>query len=146
MKRIFLALFAAEMLFAVSSCSLETSSNGDLDGFWHLTRVDTIATGGVCDMSGERVFWSIQMNLLNVTDFANSSYGYLLRFRDENSILRVYDPYTHDRMNGDVKVEDSSVLAPLGINQLDESFKIESLSSSRMTLSTDDLRLNFKKI
>lgn len=146
MKKIFLTILAFTAIFAMSSCTLETSDNGDLDGFWHLTRVDTIATGGVCDMSGKRVFWGIQMNLLNTADYDKSGSGYWLRFRDENSILRVYDPYTNDRGKGDVKVEDPTHLAPFGINQLDESFKIESLSGSRMTLSTDELRLSFKKM
>lgn len=146
MKKIFATFFIISALFAISSCSLETSDNGDLDGFWHLTRVDTIATGNACDMSGERVFWSVQMNLLNVTDYRTSSYGYLLRFINENSTLRVYDPYTHDRPNGDVKVEDPAQLAPLGINSLDETFNIESLSSKRMILSTNELRLSFTKM
>ena len=31
---------------ALASCELETSDNGKFDGFWHLERVDTLATGG----------------------------------------------------------------------------------------------------
>lgn len=146
MRRTFTTLITALAIYALSSCSIETSDNGDLDGFWHLTRVDTLSSGGVCDLSGKLVYWSIQMNLLNVTDYDVSNYGYLLRFKDENSTLRVYDPYTHDRSNGDVKVENPASLAPFGINALDETFTIENLSGSRMTLATEELRLSFKKM
>ena len=45
-------------LFSLSACEIETHDNGKLDGFWHLEKVDTIATGGVCNMSQQKAFWS----------------------------------------------------------------------------------------
>ena len=41
MKKI-LFIFSTLLLFC--SCDIESSKNGDLDGFWHLERVDTIST------------------------------------------------------------------------------------------------------
>lgn len=41
----------------LTSCDIETSDNGDLDGYWHLVRVDTLATGVSSDLSETRVFW-----------------------------------------------------------------------------------------
>ena len=43
-----LAAIAAILTTALTlaSCELETSDNGKFDGFWHLERVDTLATGG----------------------------------------------------------------------------------------------------
>lgn len=29
----------------LNSCEVDSSDNGDLDGFWHLESVDTLATG-----------------------------------------------------------------------------------------------------
>lgn len=46
MKKIIGALSLAVMMLTLSSCEVETSQNGDLDGFWHLEQVDTLATGG----------------------------------------------------------------------------------------------------
>ena len=40
----------------LNSCEVDSSDNGDLDGFWHLESVDTLATGGRCDYSNQRVF------------------------------------------------------------------------------------------
>lgn len=133
-------------LSALSSCEIETSANGDLDGFWHLVRVDTLSTGGVRDMSAGRVFWSVQADLLNITDYDRHYKGYLFHFENTGSSLRVYDPYEDNRAEGDIKVEDPSVLFPLGVNALDETFGIDRLDGSSMTLSTDELRLNFKKM
>lgn len=47
MKKIIGVLSLAVMMLTLSSCEVETSQNGDLDGFWHLEQVDTLATGGL---------------------------------------------------------------------------------------------------
>lgn len=137
---------AAMLLTVVSSCTLETSDNGDLDGFWHLTRVDTLATGGSCDMSERLVFWSVQMDLVNVTDRGDGGGDYFMRFDKSGMTLRLYEPYRNDRMQGDGKIDDALLLAPLGINSLDETFRIERLSGSRMTLRGGKLLLYFSKM
>ena len=58
MKRIIYLIAAISLV--LSSCTIETSDNGDFDGFWHLERVDTLATGNYLDLSKERVFWGVQ--------------------------------------------------------------------------------------
>ena len=137
------------MAFAISammSCEIETSGNGDLDGFWHLVRVDTLSTGGMCDMSGRRVFWSVQVGILNATDYDRYHKGYLFHFDKTDSSLQIFDPYKDNRTEGDIKIEDPSELYHLGINAIDETFIIEQLEGSRMTLVTDVLRLSFRKM
>ena len=132
------------------SCTLETSDNGDLDGFWHLERVDTLATGGVCDLSEELRFWAVQRHLISIVDHGNSSnggyFGYLSHFSHEGDRMRLYDMYVNDRMVGDIKMETAEPLNVFGINALEENFRVEQLSSSRMQLSTDVLRLHFRKM
>lgn len=49
MKRIIYLI--AAICLVVNSCTIETSDNGDFDGFWHLERVDTLATGNYLDLS-----------------------------------------------------------------------------------------------
>lgn len=55
----------AAICLVVNSCTIETSDNGDFDGFWHLERVDTLATGNYLDLSKERVFWGVQHKLIS---------------------------------------------------------------------------------
>ena len=74
-----LAVLATPLLLV--SCNVETSDNGPLDGFWHLERIDTLATGGTTDYSSGYVFWGVQMDLIYIKDSSNSSVGaYYLRF------------------------------------------------------------------
>lgn len=145
-SNIFLISAVTAALISTASCTLETSDNGDLDGFWHLERIDTLSTGGVCELSDSLRFWAIQKNLLNVTDMKQDVYGFIMRFENSGANLRVYDPYENNRMEGDPKLENASILAPFGINATDETFTIDVLNSSDMKLRTDKLRLHFHKM
>ncbi len=80
------ALSLAAIMFA--ACSVETSDNGKLDGMWHLTQIDTLATGGTNDKSNEKIYWMFQFNLLHMVDKYSYDKGFLFRFalnESENS-------------------------------------------------------------
>lgn len=132
----------------LTSCDIETSDNGDLDGHWHLIRVDTLATGGSCNLSESRVFWGVQMRLIQAVDHDHDTghYGYLFNFEHKGQTLRLYNAHKHERAQGDLLVEDAKVLAPLGVNSLDDLFTVESLSSDEMVLKDNMLRLWFVKM
>lgn len=131
----------AVTLIAVTSCELETSGNGKLDGFWHLEQIDTIATGGITDLSESNVFWAFQHKLLELSGNTTC----LCRFSHADKSLVINNPYRFDRENGDEPLTDTELLTPYGINALEEHFTIETLTSSKMVLSTDRLRLSFTK-
>lgn len=132
----------------LTSCDIETSDNGDLDGYWHLVRVDTLATGVSRDLSDTRVFWGVEMRLLEVVDHDHDTghYGYLFNFERKGQTLRLYNGHKHERAEGDILVENVETIAPLGINALDDLFTIETLNSSDMVLKDKVLRLWFKKM
>lgn len=142
---VLLPLSSASLL---SSCTLEHSDNGDLDGFWHLERIDTIYTGGVNDMSDKKVFWAVEYKLLKLQGGGRSC---LLRFRQTADSLVLSSPHSdggHQQeygSGGDIPLEDASVLKPYGIQHLEEHFLKEAMKSSRMILRTDSFRLYFKK-
>lgn len=132
----------------LAGCDIETSDNGDLDGHWHLVQVDTLATSRSSDLSDTRVFWGVQMHLIQIVDHDHdtSHYGYLFNFEHQGQTLRLYNAHKHDRAEGDPLVEDAEVLAPLGISSLDDLFTIEQLNSDKMVLRDDRLRLWFEKM
>lgn len=136
---------AAIMAF-FCSCELETSDNGDLDGMWRLASVDTLATSGHKDMEGTKLYWLFQNHLLQFNDKSGEHDDILLRFEHKDGTLRLYNPYVYDRDNGDKPLEDTELLAPFGMNMLEENFEVEALSGSRMTLKTTTLRLGFRKL
>ena len=134
----------------LAACDIENSHNGDLDGFWHLERVDTLKTGGVTDLRQKRIFWSVQAKLLLTKDLDNDPSGYIFRFSQEGEELILSQPHTNGGHqsgtdDGDQPVTDVRLIAPYGINNLEERFHKDHLNSSHLTLSTDELRLYFKK-
>ena len=143
MKRILLTLPLLGLL-SFSSCDLEMSDNGKLDGYWQLARIDTIGGGG-CDMVPSRIFWSVQLHLLQLSDHSGRNSTYLLRFEQGDTHLRVYDPYLSARNEGDKPLDDAAVLQPYGIQSLDELFVIEGLDNKNLTLKSSLLRLQFNR-
>lgn len=146
MKRHIGIVFAAACTFFLYSCELETSDNGDLDGMWHLVRVDTLSTSGVRQMEQEKIYWLFQFKLLQLDDKSGKLDNLLMRFEHNGDVLKLYDPYIYDRTNGDKPLTDTSLLAPFGVNALEESFTVESLQGDKMVLRTEKLRLRFRKL
>ena len=154
MKKMFLACLFASMLLGICSCELETSENGDLDGFWHLESVDTLATGGVRDYSNQHIFWAVEHKLISISDQEtfNGFRGYWARFNqtgDSLVLTSLYRNHWHENfgsIGGDIPVvEINDTLRRCGINHLVEGYRKEKLSGSKMVLVTDELRLRFTK-
>ena len=146
MKTIIKSTLLLLSVFLAVGCKLDTSHNGKLDGYWKLTTVDTLQTGGICNLTDASIFWAVEKDLLVARD--NNDPGireYVFRFAKADNTLSLSDAHLYNKVTGNIAVEDLSVLAPLGINHQPEVFKIDKLSSSTMTLSTDELRLSFKK-
>ena len=145
-------IIATLAIVSLASCEIETSDNGDFDGFWHLERVDTLATGGTCDLSKKRVFWGVQYKLISVYDTdEEGTFGYYLRFTQTRDKIVTKSPYKNNwhqdngEDGGDIPVDDPTQLAPYGINNLEEEFVKEKLNGGQMILRSKTLRLKFKR-
>ncbi len=148
MRNILKAIAAVFLATGIaSSCTIENIDNGNLDGFWHFEQIDTLATGGVCDLSGKTLFWAFQARLMHTQ---GDTTNYYFRFSREGSMLVVYSPYAdhghEDKENGgDIPVSDPAILQIYGIQSLADTFFVEKLTSKKMTLSTTQHRLHFTK-
>ena len=149
-----LATIAAILTTALTlaSCELETSDNGKFDGFWHLERVDTLATGGSLNLQQKRIFLVVQAKLISARDIdKGQNHGYYLRFRQTADSLVTRTPYKDNwhqdkgEDGGDLPIVDPALLAPYGINNLEEPFLKERLNGSSMVLKSKTLRLYFKR-
>lgn len=142
----------AGMTLILAACDIETSNNGDLDGLWQLTAVDTLATGGHTDMRISNITWAVQGRLL---EFKRGGDGFICLFTHEGGHLLTGDIRVIDRDNEDPLVSDVHAvyvkdypyptLAELGINALPEDFKVITLTSSKMVLESSLLCLSFRK-
>ena len=130
------------ILWGLSSCELEHSDNGKLDGFWHLTEVEILATKSHTEKREELVFWAVQGRLMQLMRNGTSIY---MRFKHENNTFQVYEPRQNDRMTGDSLITDVSQLEVYGITGLDETFAIETLTRGKLVLRGELLRLYFRK-
>nr|WP_314754200.1 lipocalin-like domain-containing protein [uncultured Prevotella sp.] len=135
-------LGAFSILCVLASCDLEHSDNGDLDGYWHVMRIDTLATGKSCDKSHERMYWAIQGKLLNLTGGNLRVFFY---FTYEDNRLTVYNPVLDDRLKGDPVLTDEKGVEDYGISGQGEAFTIEQLSKKQMVLKGNMFRISLKK-
>lgn len=140
-KLLFFPLILLSALFA--SCDPHASDNGDLDGFWQLACVDTLQ-GGSTDVTRRRLFWSVQFNLLQVSEL-NTLKEYVFHFSCDGNTLQLRDPYLVDHAGSDVAVTDVTDLHPYGIQSLSESFTIECLNDDQLLLRSQTLRLHFRR-
>lgn len=129
----------------MASCHVETQPHGDLYGFWHLEAVDTVG-GASCDMGERRIFWSFENKLVECADRDGGSLPVVMRFEREGDSLFFDKPFFSDRPNGDPPVEDATSMQYYGLQSLRPRLCVEHLSSDRMTLSQQRIRLSFRKL
>ncbi len=144
MRKIIYILLGWVTLFVFASCELETSSDGNLYGYWHLETIDSLA-GGATDLRDSLFFWAVQSNLIECSDRNNAHSPVLFRFERQNNELRVGQAYYNLREKGDPEVTDVTRLYPYGIGSLQPVFNIEKLSADRLMVSDGQVRLSFKK-
>lgn len=146
-----LAILMAVLTLSIASCEMETHSNGQLDGFWQMRNIDSIAEGKTVNMVPSRRFWSFQAKLLKTSDYTGVSTTILLRFKHDGDTLHLYDPVKYkatitDPDGMDTPLTDSTLLLPYGIPSLSSSFRILRLSSEWMILeSKEGIRIRFRK-
>ncbi len=133
------------LLTLTTSCELEMSDNGDLDGYWQMYSADTLATGGTADTRGMGIFWGVQMRLLEMVDTKGEAPKVFFRFNYTGDSLLLSEPYIDNRDSNDIKITDPALLHRYGLDTLEPRLKVERLNSDRMTLVSDRLRMYFRK-
>lgn len=137
-------LFAAFLL--LTSCEIEFSNNGKLDGFWQLIAVDTLATQHTSDLKTSGRTWAFQGRLLEMRDTKGGYSDLYFSFEHRGDSLFLDSPYLSDRDADDIKITDINIVRPYGVNGLKEGFEIESLSNNKLILRSKTLRLMLRKI
>lgn len=147
MNKRFKILFSLiTILFALASCGdlLEHSQNGELDGYWKLTTIDTLATGGQKSVSEQSLFMAVQGKIMMLND-RNNGDEYVFQFNHADDHLKIFDARQSNRGKGDPLLTDPEGLRPFGFNNLEEDFTVEKLSSGKLVLNDGTLRLHFIK-
>ncbi len=130
---------------SICGCKLESSSNGKLDGYWKLCTIDDLVSSTPEDLNSKSIFWSVEKDLLVVRDNDDSSRTeYVFRFHQSDTELTLSDSQIYKK-SGNVALESIERLYKFGIYSQPITYSIDHLTSSRMTLSTAEVRLVFKK-
>ena len=137
-------LFAALLL--LTSCEIEFSNNGKLDGFWQLIAVDTLATQHTSDLKTSGRTWAFQGRLLEMRDTKGGYSDLYFSFEHRGDSLFLDSPYLSDRDADDIKITDINIVRPYGVNGLKEGFEIENLSNNKLILRSKTWRLMLRKI
>lgn len=125
----------------LTSCELRTSDNGKMEGFWILDKVDTLSTGGSCNVLEQINTWSFQFDLLELRNIRNEK-DYVCRFSYTADSLIVSEIYG---TASDLKVTDAKELSCFGIDSIPAHYHIDYLTDEHMCLSGDNMKLYLKK-
>ena len=133
MKRLLYIIPLTCIIFGFSSCELETSDNGDLDGNWQLLSIDTLKTNGINNVKDKQIFYAVQFHLVNIyARNVNNEYITPESFFHFSQTCDSLILYPDDITQNDTYAHKDSFLTglrPLGINSVEEHFKIETLNS-----------------
>lgn len=148
MKKILYLLLATLPL--MMSCKMETSDNGDLDGFWHMVSVDTLSNSRQTDLSQQKVFWSFQKDLMQLRGSIDQEalQEFYVRFSLQGDQLRLTSLHLRDREKDDPVVDETTMylIYPYGIWRAEETFTVIKLNADEMILQNNELRLRFTKM
>lgn len=147
MNKCFKILFSLiTILFALASCGdlLEHSQNGKLDGYWKLTNIDTLATGGQKNVSEQSLFMAVQGKIMMLNNRDNGA-EFIFQFNHSNGHLKIFDARQSNRGKGDPLQTDPEGLRPFGFNNLEEDFTVDEFTSGKLVINDGTLRLHFIK-
>ena len=154
MKKILFTVLAVAA-FVFSACSnFEASNNGNLDGFWQLTTVDTLTTGRSADVSHYMIFWSVQGGLIELSDrrepgeMVEINPSIIFRFERKDNMLTLLGepkPRLSNRVSGDREVADRMQCGYYGLSNEGDSLNILQLEEQKMVLQSQFFRMYFRK-
>jgi len=144
MKKLYIYIIGVMLLMV--GCDVESSDNGNLDGFWQMTtKTDKYAKCGAVDMRDSGLTWSFQGKLLELRDVNDRQKDIVLSFDHAGNTLRVYNPYIVERDSDDIKISDPMMLLPYGVFNTDEKYDVVELKSDKMVLESERFLLKFRK-
>ncbi len=121
--------YIALILFGMAtllSCESKFPINGDLDGMWKVTAIER--KDGTIE-NPDRMFYSVQLKLINVRRSGSSYLGYF--------------KFTGDSLMMDMRQGTDAQMIQFGMKGLKDTFAVETLNHSKMVLYNGETRIRF---
>ena len=139
-------------LLLLTSCSIETSDNGKLDGRWQLMELSYLdGSNRTVKTKEQLIFWDIQYKLISIHSMTGKLHESLTeeslcRFNFTGDSLKLSDFYRHYRV-ADQKIDDplTTCFQKTGINGIKANFAVLHLDRKTMLLQSDYAKLSFRK-
>lgn len=135
MKQIFLLIW---LLLGISSCN-KAPVNGKLDGRWQLMTIEN-ADGDIEECY--RIYYSIQLHLVEISDKGGKGGTFIGRFSYEDDEVTVSE-FRH--RGNEEELATLAELKPFGLYSPITHFKVEKATGDKLVLRSDDARLSFRK-
>ena len=129
----------------LTACDMETPSTEGFDVYWQLRQVDTLATGGKCDMTYSYIYWAVENHVLLVRDIDNENLKLVFHFDKSSDMIWIYNPNFWVNKDELIPLESDSLLKPLGILGIRDTFDIEKLNHSDLVVRNRAYKLSFRK-
>lgn len=143
MKKFISYIIAATCM---ASCDIESAGTGGIYANWQLQSVDTLTTGGSCDMSKSRIYWAFESDVMQIR--RQTSYDgikLLFSYKHAGDSLLVTNPLYAPQKDSLSAVEEKSALAPFGFTDLKETFHITKLTGSHLVIENNAYSMTFRK-
>lgn len=141
---ILFSLIATALLLISCGDLLEHSQNGKLDGYWKLTTIDTLTTGGQKDVREQSLFMAVQGKIMMLNNRDNGA-EFIFQFNNSNGHLKIFDARQSNRTTGDPLLTDPEAIRPFGFNNLEEDFTVDEFTSGKLVINDGSFRLHFIK-
>jgi len=149
-------LFALAVCLGLGACEVRMSDNGDFDGLWQLSAIDSTRSGRTVDMRSSGEYWAVQVHLLEVRNSKGGHSSVLFRFDLTGDSLKLRSPYYDESGEGGDNIKELEEvtakhaqavksLKPYGIDVPTQGYRLVTLDSDEMILQKDDVKLCFRK-
>ncbi len=136
--RITSILLLLVLVIGLNSCD-KAPINGKLDGMWQLMTIEH-KDGEITEC--QRIYYSIQLHLIEIKDKGSHPQSYIGWFTNEGDEITIGD-FRH--FGNEECHATLNELEVFGLYQLTTRFRVEKLSNSHLTLEAEGNRLHFRK-
>lgn len=137
------------LLLTAFLTSCERSQNGDLDGLWYITRIDSIQQRTSVDLRGGSETWAFQAQFAQFYNYNFDDWNnpVMARLTFNESQIIIDSPFIYDRVNGDIPLtaDSTQYLRPYYLSSIPDTFDIEKLTRKELRISDNVLRLYFDR-
>lgn len=144
-------LYIAAIVLTVGLCQCQKYSDEDHEGQWQLVEIALPDGTMTEDVKANGVYWRMQLGILQIVCTGipeeNNLGEVIARIEVSDGRLRLTEIY-HSQREADILITDpadAATLRPYGITAPVEDYAINTLTNNHMVLTSDNLRLTFRK-